>query len=161
MNIYYVTKILKILTAILLLGLGLSTAASADKSQQCRANIQLLLNDYEQALNNSDVKRVVSLYTDDGIFMPSNKPTAVGEEQVNIAYQHVFKALDLDVKFHVNEIEYFGDIAFARTTSDGKIKILEKNTTINNNSRELFILKRVDKKWKIYRYMFNEMSSQM
>jgi len=88
--------------------------------------------------------------------LPSNKPTAVGKEQVRNAYLLVFKELDLNVNFHIDEIEHFGDMAFVRTTSDGEIKLLEKNITIKNNSRELFILKRADNKWKIYRYMFNE-----
>jgi uncharacterized protein (TIGR02246 family) len=149
---------LKLLTVLFILALALPSAANADKEQQCRADIQLLLNSYQQALNDSAINKVVPLYTDDGIFMPSKKPTAVGEEQVRVAYQHVFKALDLNVKFHIDEIEHYGDIAFVRTTSDGEIKLLEKNITIKNNSRELFILKRTDSKWKIYRYMFNEMS---
>jgi len=149
---------LKLLTLVLILVSGLPSAANADKDQQCRADIQLLLNTYQQALNDSATSKVVPLYTDDGIFMPSKKPTAVGEEQVRVAYQHVFKALDLNVEFHIDEIEHYGDIAFVRTTSDGEITLLEKNITIKNNSRELFILKRIDGNWKIYRYIFNEMS---
>jgi len=149
---------LKLWTLLLILTAGLPLVANADKDQQCRADIRLLLESYQQALNDGATNRIVSLYTDDGIFMPSKKPTAVGREQVRLAYQHVFKALDLNVKFHVDEIEHHGDIAFVRTTSDGEIKLLEKNITIKNNSREIFILKRTDRQWKIYRYMFNEMS---
>lgn len=149
---------LKLWALLLILMAGLPSVANADKDQQCRADIRLLLESYQQALNDSATNRIVSLYTDDGIFMPSKKPTAVGSEQVRLAYQHVFKALDLNVKFHIDEIEHHGEIAFVRTTSDGEIKLLEKNITIKNNSREVFILKRTDSKWKIYRYMFNEMS---
>ncbi len=148
---------LKLWTLLLILVAALPSVANADKEQQCRADIRLLLDSYQQALNDSATNRIVSLYTDDGIFMPSNKPTAVGREQVRLAYQHVFKALDLNVEFHVDEIEHHGEIAFVRTTSDGEIKLLEDNITIKNNSREVFILKRIDSKWKIYRYMFNEM----
>lgn len=90
--------------------------------------------------------------------MPSNKPTAVGKKQLRVAYQHVFKALDLNVKFHIDEIEHHGNIAFVCTTSDGEIELLKKNVTIKNNSRELFILKYANSKWRICRYMFNEIS---
>lgn len=149
---------LKLWALLLILVTALPSVANADKEQQCRADIRLLLDTYQQALNDSATNKIVPLYTDDGIFMPSNKPTAVGREQVKVAYQHVFKALDLNVKFHVDEIERHGEIAFVRTTSDGEIKLLKDNVTIKNNSREIFILKRTDGKWKIYRYMFNEMS---
>jgi len=153
----YKTTVKTLIVAIFLIS-GFYSSANAGKDQQCKADIRLLINSYQQALNASDASKVVPLYTDDGVFMPSKKPSAVGRAQVKTAYQHVFKALDLTVKFHIDEIERHGDIAFVRTTSDGKIKLLEKNVTIKNNSRELFIMKRVDDNWKIYRYIFNEMS---
>jgi len=158
MNILYLNNSIKILAMFLFLSLGQQSVASENKEQQCKADIQQLLSSYQQALNDSDTNKVVALYSDDGIFMPSNKPSAIGEEQVKIAYQHVFKTLGLNVEFNIDEIQHHGDIAFVRTTSDGEIKLLEKNVTIKNNSRELFILKRTENKWKIYRYMFNEMS---
>ncbi len=158
MKINELIHITKRLLLILLFVPTLAVAANTNKNQHDRQQIKLLLNNYQQALNNSDTSKVIPMYTTDGIFMPSKKPSAVGANQVKTAYQHVFLALDLNVKFHIDEIEQHGDIAFVRTTSDGKIKLLEKNITITNNSRELFILKRVNSQWKIYRYMFNEMS---
>jgi len=146
------------LIAALLLQTALQSVANAGNDKQCRSDIQHLLKNYQNALNASDTMEVVPLYTDDGVFMPSNKPTSIGQIQVKTAYQHVFKTLDLNVNFHIDEIERHGDVAFVRTTSDGEIKLLEKNITIKNNSRELFILKRTNSEWKIYRYMFNEMS---
>ena len=158
MNMSYLKNPVTLIAIILLLAFMQQSLVYADNEQQCRIDIQRLLNNYQQALNDSDTKRVLPLYTDDGVFMPSNKPTAVGKAQIRRAYQFVFKELDLNVKFHIDEIEQHNDMAFVRTTSDGEIKLLEKNITIKNNSRELFILKRIDNKWKIYRYMFNETS---
>ncbi|HHJ36270.1 MAG TPA: nuclear transport factor 2 family protein [Gammaproteobacteria bacterium] len=158
MKLSYLNRSMRLLMTLLLFASGLPSTVWADQEQQCRLEIHDLLSDYQRALNDSATGDIVPLYSDDGIFMPSNKPTAVGGEQVKTAYQHVFKALDLNVEFHIDEIERHGEIAFVRTTSDGEIKLLEKDITIKNNSRELFILKRIDGVWKIYRYMFNEMS---
>ena len=91
--------------------------------------------------------------------MPSGKPTSRGQAQVRTAYQHVFKDIDLDVSFNIKEIEWHGDMAFVRTVSDGKIKIIKSNTTVDNHTRELFVMKRIDSNWKIYRYMFNKMTT--
>ena len=109
---------------------------------QYETDINTVIKSYERALNGSDVHSVIKLYAQDGVFMPSSKPTAVGRAQVTKAYRQVFKGLDLDVTFHVDEIVRRHDIAFVRTVSDGKIKLLDKNTMLKNNSRELFVMKR-------------------
>jgi len=130
--------------------------AMAGDSKECKTDIKSVIKAYEKALNGSDVREVIKNYSQDGVFMPSGKPTSVGRDNVIQAYEYVFQALDLNVEFHIDEIVRRGDLAFVRTTSDGKIKLLDKNITIKNNSRELFIMKRMDGDWKIYRYMFNE-----
>lgn len=121
-----------------------------------KADIKTTLKNYEWALNNSNVEKVMQLYTSDGVFMPSNKPTAIGYSQVAKAYQHVFEDLDLNVSFHIDEIVVRDDLAFVRTVSDGEIRLLKKKMSIKNSSRELFVMKRAGGHWKIYRYMFNE-----
>lgn len=133
---------------------GANATASGDKDK-----ILDVIKTYERALNGNDVKTIVGLYSDKGVFMPSGKPTAMGQEQIKQAYEHVFKELDLDVVFHFDEIETSGDLAFVRTASDGRIKMLAKNSTITNNSRELFVMHKTGGNWKIARYMFNEAGS--
>jgi len=144
-----------LITLIMILTMPLSVAMAGD-SKACKTDIKAVIKAYEKALNASDVDDVIKNYSDDGVFMPSGKPTAVGRKNVVTAYQRVFKVLDLDVAFHIDEIIRRGDLAFVRTTSDGRIKILDKKITITNSSRELFVMKRIDGNWKIYRYMFNE-----
>ncbi len=47
-----------------------------------KQEIKNLLFTYRDGLNASDVSKVLSLYTEDGIFMPSGAPTSIGTEQV-------------------------------------------------------------------------------
>ncbi len=144
--------------------LGVATAgddsSNSETAQACqsraRTKIEAVLADYQKALNASDTDAVMVLYADDGVFMPSNKPTASGRQQLREAYDDVFKHLELKVSFHIEEIQIRHDIAFARTVSDGDIKLLQEDVNIVNNSRELFVMKRIGGGWKIYRYMFNE-----
>ena len=49
--------------------------------------IEQLLSSYQKALNASNVNGVLSLYTDDGIFMPSNTPSSI-ECQRLFQYRH-------------------------------------------------------------------------
>lgn len=119
--------------------------------------IEKLLFAYRDALNASDVNKVLPLYTIDGVFMPSNAPTAVGQEQIKGAYGFVFSQIQLNIEFYIDEIEVIGDHAFARTTSKGTTFIHANGQTVAEENRELFVLQKANGQWKISRYMFNKM----
>lgn len=119
--------------------------------------IEKLLFSYRDALNASDVNKVLTLYTSDGIFMPSNAPSAIGQEQVKAAYEFVFSQIQLTIEFYIDEIVVNGDYAFARTASKGTTLIHANNQTVAEENRELFVLQKRNGQWKIARYMFNKM----
>ncbi|WP_457652038.1 YybH family protein [Rhodocaloribacter sp.] len=122
------------------------------------AAIEATLKQYETVLNASDVDGVLALYTDDGVFMPTEAPTAAGRDQVRGAYEHVFGTIKLDITFTIDEIASHGDVAFARTISRGDVTIRSQGVTMPEENRELFVLKKVGDAWKIARYMFNKMT---
>ena len=119
--------------------------------------IEKLLFSYRDALNTSDVNKVLPLYTNDGVFMPSNAPSATGQEQVKAAYEFVFSQIQLNIEFYIDEIVVNGDYAFARTTSKGTTLIHANKQTVAEENRELFVLQKTNGQWKIARYMFNKM----
>ena len=125
----------------------------ADDKQQ----ITNLLFTYRDALNASDATKVLPLYTEDGIFMPSGAPTSIGTEQVKGAYEFVFSNIKLSIEFYIDEIIVNGDYAFARTTSKGSTLIHATGETVPEENRELFVLQKENGSWKIDRYMFNKM----
>lgn len=120
--------------------------------------IKKLLFTYRDALNASDVNKVLPLYTEDGIFMPSGAPTSIGTEQVKGAYEFVFSNIELSIEFYIDEISINGDYAFARTTSKGSTLIHATGATVPEENRELFVLQKENGQWKIDRYMFNKMN---
>ncbi len=119
--------------------------------------IEKLLYSYRDALNASDVNKVLPLYTSDGVFMPSNAPSAIGLDQVKASYEFVFKTIQLKIEFYIDEIVVIGDFAFARTTSKGTTFIHANGQSVPEENRELFVLQKVNGIWKISRYMFNKM----
>lgn len=119
--------------------------------------IEKLLFSYRDALNTSDVNKVLPLYTNDGVFMPSNAPSAIGQEQVKAAYEFVFSQIQLKIEFYIDEMVVNGDYAFARTTSKGTTLIHANKQTVAEENRELFVLQKTSGQWKIARYMFNKM----
>ncbi len=122
-----------------------------------KAAIETLLYAYRDALNASDAQKVLSLYTTDGVFMPSNAPSAVGTQAVKASYDFVFKTIQLHIAFYIDEIIIDGTHAYARTTSKGTTRIHASGETLPEENRELFVLQKVNGQWKIARYMFNKM----
>jgi uncharacterized protein (TIGR02246 family) len=126
------------------------------KTKTEKEAIEKLLFSYRDALNTSDVNKVLALYTTDGVFMPSNGPSAVGQEQLKSSYEFVFKTIQLKIDFFIDEIEIHEDVALARTMSKGKALIHANGQTVEEENRELFVLKKENGEWKIGRYMFNK-----
>ncbi len=139
-------------TVSLILGL-LSGAHAADSD---KARIEAVLEGYERVLNASDVDGILELYTEDGVSMAPNNPSAVGIQQVEAAYTGAFQAIDLNVEFDIVEIEVISDgWAFARTNSAGTTTINATGDEVAEGNQELFVLRKVDGDWKIARYGFS------
>lgn len=122
-----------------------------------KSAIEKLLFSYRDALNVSDVNKVLPLYSNDGVFMPSNGPSAIGQQQIKGSYEFVFSQIKLNIEFYIDEIVVNGDYAFARTTSKGTTLIHANGETVAEENRELFVLQKINGQWKISRYMFNKM----
>ncbi len=113
-----------------------------------KQSIEKMLFSYRDALNASDVSQVLPLYTQDGVFMPSNGPSAIGKEQIKGSYEFVFKTIQLHIEFFIDEIIVNGDYAFARTTSKGTTLIHANGQTVPEENRELFVLQKENGEWK-------------
>jgi len=121
------------------------------------AAITALLSKYNEALNASSTAAVMPLYAEDGVFMPPYSQSAVGSAAVQKAYDDVFKAITLNVKFTIAEIVEMGPgWAFARTNSAGTTTEHAKGSKSAEGNQELFIFKQDQNgAWKIARYSFS------
>jgi uncharacterized protein (TIGR02246 family) len=116
-----------------------------------------LLAKYNDALNASSTDAVMPLYAEDGVFMPPYSPSAVGSGALRKAYDAVFRAITLNVKFTIAEIvELAPEWAFARTNSAGTTLDHATGNSSAEANQELFIFtKDRDGSWKIARYSFS------
>ena len=124
--------------------------------KQEKQKIEELLNEYQNSLNTSDAKLAQSLYTKDGIFMPTEAPSGIGSEGILKSYEYVFSQIQLNIEFYIEEIQVEGNMAFAVTGSKGTTLIHATGETIPEANRELFVFEKVNDEWKIARYMFNK-----
>lgn len=125
-----------------------------------KQKIEALLGEYKKSLNTSDAKLAQSLYTKDGIFMPSEIPSGIGSENILKSYEFVFSQIQLNIEFFIEDIEVEGNMAFAVTSSKGSVKIHANGAELPEANRELFVFEKVDGEWKIARYMFNKTESR-
>ncbi len=147
-------RLIQTLAAAILVFGSIAGAHAADSD---RENIHAVLKAYEQVLNASDVDGVLKLYTEDGVFMSPNYPSAVGIQQVEAAYTGAFQAIDLNVEFDIVEIEVISDDwAFARTNSTATVTNNATGDNFPEGNQELFVFQKTDDgDWKIARYSFS------
>jgi hypothetical protein len=62
----------------------------------------------------------------------------------------------LNIEFYIEEIQVEGTMAFAVTSSKGTTFIHATGDTIPEANRELFVFEKINREWKIARYMFNK-----
>lgn len=124
--------------------------------KQEKQKIEALLSEYEKSLNTSDAKLAQSLYTKDGVFMPTEAPSGIGTEGILKSYEFVFSQIQLNIEFFVEEIQVEGNMAFAVTSSKGTTLIHATGESIPESNRELLVFEKVNEEWKIARYMFNK-----
>ena len=111
---------------------------------------------YQDALNNSDTNAVMRLYADDGVFMPPYSQSAVGAAAVRQAYDAVFKAIKLSVKFSVAEVVEWIPTGFSRAPLPPDDDDNDTGAKSAEANQELFIFgKGGDGSWKIARYSFS------
>jgi uncharacterized protein (TIGR02246 family) len=142
---------------LLTLTAGSANAACTASPADNEAAIRAALSSYNDALNASSTEAVMPLYTDDGVFMPPYSQSAVGKGAVRQAYDAVFKAIALNVKFTIVElVEMSPEWAYVRTNSAGTNKVNATGTMSAEGNQELFVFhKAEDCKWKIARYSFS------
>lgn len=118
--------------------------------------IAAVLAKYQDALNQSNTDAVMKLYAADGVFMPQNSPSSVGAPAVRKAYDAVFDAIKLTVKFDIVEVRQLApEWAFARTNSAGRVKVNATGETSAEGNQELFVFQKIGDIWKIARYCFS------
>ena len=130
----------------------MSASTSVDE-----AAIRSVMSSYEAALNASSTEAAMPLYTEDGVFMAPNNQSAIGKAAVRRAYDAVFKAITLKVRFTIAELVVMASQwAFVRTNSAGTQKINATGATSAEANQELFIFRKGDDgQWRIARYSFS------
>lgn len=157
-NVRHIARLIR-LTA---LGIFLLCSAQVSSStQDSRESIEAkrVVEDYFKALNESKVEIIVGLYHKDSVFLPKNAPAVRGIDEITKAYQSLFEKIKLNTEHVYHHVSVHGDIAIVESQANGTLTILEAKKVVSANDKELFVLRKINNKWKIDRYMFNDSES--
>lgn len=147
----------KILITLTVITSAFFVSNNALSQSNDKTAIEQLIQQYGSVLNASDITKVLELYAEDAVFMPSAAPTSAGKEQIGSAYKHVFSTIAPNLTFKILEITLMDkNNAIVRSESSGTVTLKAGNQTVPDANRELFVIKKENGAWKIARYMFNK-----
>lgn len=149
----------RIASTVLLLAAFPYVAHALDDSTEA-IEAKKIVQDYFQALNESKLTTIVGLYHKESVFLPKNAPAVRGIEAITKAYRTLFEKARLNTEHDYHYVSVQGDIAIIESQGRGTLTSLDTMKAIPSNNKELFVLRRIDGKWKIDRYMFNDSEKQ-
>ena len=114
-----------------------------------------VVHGYFAALNSSDVQGIVALFAEDAVLMADDYSSATGRGEIRAAFEGAFTAMKMQQECHVDHVVERDGIAVVRTHSTGMLTLLGPGTTLDQNHRELYVLRRSTEGWRITDYMFN------
>jgi len=120
--------------------------------------IRELISGYQIALNNEEIEKIPTLYSEQAIFMPPEIPAINGVEEIVLTYDYLFSQFDFELEFDVKEVVISENFAYVVSNSEGTITLESSETEEPSKNQEIFILIKEDDNWKISRYMFNSWS---
>ena len=141
----------------LLLAISTVTACSGPNTTEADLDaINQLWNRYATAQNTKDSALYASLWVEDSIRMPPNRPTLIGNEAIRLQMQQYFDQGTWELVIANEETKVFGNWAFSRGTYTTSIKTDEGAEAERRSGKYLSILQRQpDGSWRIARDCFN------
>jgi uncharacterized protein (TIGR02246 family) len=135
----------------------LAVSSGLDAQQtggQSAMELEKIMDAYATALRSNDVEGLVALYAPNGVFIRDDMAAVVGRDALRAAYTKIFATLKVDLGFKILESEVSGDLAWLRTTSSGRIKVLATGAESKSAFNTMVVFRREDGAWKIRSYIY-------
>jgi uncharacterized protein (TIGR02246 family) len=114
--------------------------------------IRNLIETWLRATREGDVDTVLSLMTEDVIFLVPGEPPLQGRNAYADALRSVLGKTSVESASHIDEIEVMGDVAWCRTRLDVTVLSKHGDTPMLRRGHTLSILRRCeDGKWRLAR----------
>ncbi len=148
-------KFLFVIVGLIIISSGIVFAVISNSDD---AKIRELIFTYQNTLNNEEIEKIPTLYSEQAIFMPPDVPAIKGVEEIGLTYEYLFSQFDFELEFDIKEVIISENFAYVLSNSEGTITLESDKTEERSKNQEIFILIKEGDDWKISRYMFNSLS---
>ena len=145
---------------VFFLGIAILSIGACSKKIDTEADvaaIKSLSEKYDATINSGDLDGLVSIYTDDVVYMQPNMPALVGKDALRDYFQYFFEqftAIEMDLT--TEEVIVCGDWAFARGTYTITFTPKVGGEPIQDTGKWMGFNKcQPDGSWKYYRGIHN------
>jgi len=132
---------------VVALCVGMGACAGGAKEKEFGASdaqaIRQVSTDLETAFNAKDMTKILSLYTDNSVFMPPNKPLLRGRDPLKSFYNSLVSDGAHDLKLTVDDVAGHGPIAY----ESGSYSMM--NGERRDRGKFLFIFRNMSGNWRI------------
>lgn len=119
-------------------------------------NVTQLIETYHELFSAGDLEGVLDLWDDEGSVFEPGSPTARGKAQLRSAYERGYAGADYHFECKVADVVIGGDIASVLSHAAGSITVKSTGDRVPARARQVFTTRRVDGRWKLLHYMFQE-----
>jgi uncharacterized protein (TIGR02246 family) len=118
--------------------------------------IRKIIDEYRDGYNTGNLSKVMNLWTEDGVVMPSGEPYVIGKEAIEDWKGVYFKQYNFNLQSISDEVQIGGDWAFNRGTYRMVMTPRNGGAPVSETGKFIQIFRREpDGSWKIARDMGN------
>lgn len=130
-------------------------AAEAAAVEAAKAAIDEVRTKYLAAENSGDAAALAAMYTDDGVYMPSNMPAAAGKAEIQARFEQMFAQMTAQGSATPASIDIAGDWAIERGSFQTTLTPKAGGDPIQNTGKYVVVSKKTDSGWKIHYLIWN------
>jgi ketosteroid isomerase-like protein len=123
--------------------------------QEEKEIITNVLGRYAKVLNAAEAASIPEFYSEDGLFIPDSMNVVYKRSDLKALGDTFLKESGFKIAYEIRNIIIDESYAFVEALATTSGRGPSKDYSTNKASIDLFILKRTDGGWKIYRYIFN------
>lgn len=120
---------------------------------------ETLISEYAAALNAANVDLISAFYTADAVFLPDYARTLTKSDLLQKGRSYLSRTR-FQISYAIQDVTLKDEYAFVQARAQTITVIPYTNTEVSKTSRDLFVLRKEQNEWKIFRYMFNNVKGQ-
>lgn len=120
---------------------------------------ETFISEYAAALNAANGDLMPAFYTADAVFMPDNSRILTKSDLLKMDPTFLSKSR-FRISYTIQDILLKDEYAFVQARAQTTTVDPHTHNEVSKTSRDLFVLRKEQNEWKIFRYMFNNVKGQ-